>query len=856
MSPPRARPPGLVVTATVLAAVVVVANVSVLNVALPSLSRELVASQTEIHWMVDVYAVVLAAMLLPFGAIGDRFGRRRILLLGLAVIVASNLATLALDSPSAVIAARAVSGVGAALVFPATLSTITATLPAAKRDQGVAIWTASVAGGGIVGILASGALVEQFWWGSVFVAVAAAAAVVLVVCAVVVPDSIDSEPVGLDPFGAALSLVGVGALVFGIIEGPVEGWTSPLALTGLVVGGLALVAFVIWEWRTAQPLLDVRLFAQRSIRAGSLSIFVQFSAAFGFFFVSVFHLAYVLGYGPLDTGIGLLPVAIGLLPASLVAIPLTHRLGRGTMGVVGLAVLAAAFVIGTTVTIDSEYVAFALVLAVFGCGIGLSSPPATAAIVESLPASKQGVASALNDVLRELGAAIGIAVVGSAFNGAYRASIADLGSLPPEAVGAVLESPAAAAVLAPDLGDAGPTLLGGVAAAVSDGWARSLWVLAAMVGVGTLGYALWAPWRRVQVLAPPLGARAAATFASVAQGSPTATIEPTPPAHDRAEVDPMSLFPDDLAADRRHAGEVPRPTLFPSTAAVASAPSRPDFFADPAAEPAPPGAPGVATLPPPPPPPPPSPPSPTTGATPHSPAPVPGPAPATIEASTTQPPRHGGHARPSSPSAWDDPMDPAPATAPHPSGLGAVELAATCERGMVGLREDVADLAGLLRRMSDRSAVPEELRDWPATRLLAFTRDVTAALDEPISRAHGLAGLIADDVVDATDALRTVHAELGRLGLPTDFFSALDGGAAALADAVRDAAVDLDRLERRFAALAALASSARATATRVRGIADLVAEAVVETDRWRRHPSGAALEASPSPLVDPGPTAP
>lgn len=478
------------------AAALVVANVSTLNVALPELSRELGASQTELQWMVDAYAVVLAALLLPAGAIGDRFGRRFILLVGLVVLAAANAATMVVDRAELVIAARAVSGVGAALVFPATLSTITATTPPERRSRGVAVWTAAVGVGGIIGILASGALVERYWWGSVFAFMAIASAVVLLAALAVVPDSADPDAAHLDPLGALLSLLAVGGLVFGIIEGPVKGWRSPESLAGLIGGGVALVAFAVWEYRTRTPLLDVRVFRLGGARAGSLSIFVQFTAAFGLFFVAINYLAYVRGYGPLDTGLSLLPAGAGLLPAAAVAIPLSRLLGRRVAGAFGLAVLAAAFVVGLRIETDSSLVEFVVVLALFGAGLGLSAPPATEAIVEALPPAKQGVASALNDVFREFGAAIGIAVAGSAFNAGYRDAIATASGVPDQVRDVIRESPAAALPTASGLDGGADALLDAVATAVIDGWSAALLLLAIITGAGALVVMVWSPSRR------------------------------------------------------------------------------------------------------------------------------------------------------------------------------------------------------------------------------------------------------------------------------------------------------------------------------------------------------------------------
>jgi EmrB/QacA subfamily drug resistance transporter len=519
------------------AAALVVANVSTLNVALPELSRELGASQTQLQWMVDAYAVVLAALLLPAGAIGDRFGRRFILLVGLVVLAAANAATMVVDTAELVIAARAVSGVGAALVFPATLSTITATMPPERRSRGVAVWTAAVGVGGIIGILASGALVEHYWWGSVFAFMAIASAVVLLAALAIIPDSADPDEAHLDPVGAVLSLLAVGGLVFGIIEGPVKGWRSLESLAGLIGGGVALVAFAVWEYRTRTPLLDVRVFRLGGARAGSLSIFVQFTAAFGLFFVAINYLAFVRGYGPLDTGLSLLPVGAGLLPAAAVAIPLSRLLGRRVAGAFGLAVLAAAFVVGLRIETDSSLVEFVVVLALFGAGLGLSAPPATEAIVEALPPAKQGVASALNDVFREFGAAIGIAVAGSAFNAGYRDAIATASGVPDQVRDVIRESPAAALPTASGLDGGADALLDAVAAAVIDGWSAALLLLAIITGAGALVVLVWSPSRR----------RTSPWIPAEDQADPAPDVAPpAPPAwqwSDGAQPAPLSSVP-------------------------------------------------------------------------------------------------------------------------------------------------------------------------------------------------------------------------------------------------------------------------------------------------------------------------
>ena len=373
--------PTLILFTAVASAVLVVANISSLNVALPELSRELGASQSDVQWMIDIYAFFLATLLLPAGALGDKYGRRRLLLTGIFILGAANAATFITNDVSFVITFRAISGVGAACIFPATLSTITTTLPEDKRVRGVAIWTASVFFGGLSGVLISGALMENFWWGSVFFAMAILATVIFVFCWKYLPDSSNPKEANIDPLGAILSFVAVGGIVFGVMEGPTKGWSSSLIVTSFFVGGIALIVFVAWERHTPRPLLDVRMFSDRGVRSGSFSLLVQFTVAFGFFFLTVPLLAFVFGYGPLDMGLSLMPAAIGLFPASAIAIPLTRKIGFRSVGTLGFLLLTAAFYLGTTLGVDSDYTLFAAVMVIYGAGIGFASPPATEIIV-------------------------------------------------------------------------------------------------------------------------------------------------------------------------------------------------------------------------------------------------------------------------------------------------------------------------------------------------------------------------------------------------------------------------------------------------------------------------------------------
>jgi EmrB/QacA subfamily drug resistance transporter len=428
-----------------LALVMVVAGVSMLANALPHLAADLGASQSDQQWIVDAYALTLAALLLPAGALGDRYGRRGALIVGTALFGGAAAFGAVAGSSGALIACRAVMGIGAALLMPGTLSTITSVFPAEERAKAVGIWAGFAGAGGTLGILVSGALLEDFYWGAVFVVTAALALIALVGIVLVVPTTRATERVVFDPVGSVLSALGIGLLVLGIIEGPERGWTDPVTLVGLIGGVVLLVAFVAAELRSVAPLLDPRLFRHRGFATGSASLFLQFFAMFGFFFVSLQFLQLVLGYGTFDAALALTPMALLMLPISAVSGTMSERYGHKLVGGIGLVVSAVGFAMFATLNSGSTFWPFLVATLIIGTGTALAMTPATNAIVASLPLAKQGVASAVNDTARELGAAFGVAILGSAFNIGYRNEISGhLGRLPAGVAAQAKEAPAIA----------------------------------------------------------------------------------------------------------------------------------------------------------------------------------------------------------------------------------------------------------------------------------------------------------------------------------------------------------------------------------------------------------------------------
>jgi EmrB/QacA subfamily drug resistance transporter len=406
-----------------LALVMVSAAVAGLNVALPDIARETGASLTQLQWIVDAYAIVFAALLLPAGAIGDRFGRKPLLATGLTLFGAVSFAALFVHSPGALIAVRAGLGVAAALIMPVTLSVITTVFPPSERGRAVGTWVGVAAAGAVVGMLASGLLLHFFSWPSIFALNVVLAALALTGTVLVVPATRATRPPRLDPIGTVIVVCSLVAFVFGMIEGPDHGWTAPLTLTTVVGGLVGIALFIIWELHRREPMLDPRNFLRRGFGAGSLSISTQFFAVFGFLFIALPYLQFVLGYTPLRAAGSLFPIALIVIPLSRLAPTIAARIGVRVTGSIGLSLMATGFIVLSSLGTTASYAHLFAGLVLLGTGMGLSGSPATTAIVASLPPEKQGVASSINDLSRELGGAIGIAVLGSVLNSVYRSDI-------------------------------------------------------------------------------------------------------------------------------------------------------------------------------------------------------------------------------------------------------------------------------------------------------------------------------------------------------------------------------------------------------------------------------------------------
>ena len=465
---------------------------TIVNVALPTLNSELGAGTTELQWIVDAYTLVFSALLLTMGHAGDRFGRRRALHLGLLIFAGtSGLAALSTTS-SQLIGARALMGIGAALIFPATLAILVNVFTDPKeRAAAIGIWSAMVGVAVAIGPVAGGLLLEHFWWGSIFLVNIPVALVAIALGALFLPESRDLGVGPMDYAGLVLSAAGVGLVIWAIIEAPTLGWTSPTILAAFAGSIALLVAFALVERRLAHPMLDVLLFKNARFTAASLSVATAFFALFGFIFLITQFLQLVQGYTALQAGVRTLPFAIATGIMSPVAIALMHRFGSKPIVTLGLLVMAVGFVIAATVQVDTPYLGRVLIsMVTIAAGLGLATSPATEAIMGAVPPDKAGAGAAVNDTTREFGGTLGVAVVGSVFLTVYGPAVVDgyrsLG-LPPAYESVVRESLAGGLGVAAKLpSDAGAQLAVIAKGAFVDGLTRGSLVSAVVVSVGAV----------------------------------------------------------------------------------------------------------------------------------------------------------------------------------------------------------------------------------------------------------------------------------------------------------------------------------------------------------------------------------
>ncbi len=405
---------------------IIVVDNTIVNVALPTLVRELGTSVSQLQWVVDAYTLVFAGLLLLAGTLGDKFGRRRSLLAGLAVFGVASTAAAFANGVTELVTARAVMGGAAAFIMPATLSILTNVFTDPKeRAAAIGIW-AGVAGVGVaLGPVLGGFLLDHFWWGSVFIVNVPIVLAALVAVRAIVPESRSSDHPRLDWIGGVLSIVGLVSLVWAIIEAPAHGWTAPETLAGAVIAVTSITGFIAWERRVPEPMLDVRFFRNARFSAASATIMLMFFALFGFIFLSTQYLQFVLGYTPFGAGLRTLPFAGAMILAAPMSSRVVELLGTKRTVVVGMLTFATGLVVASTSTVASGYPRIGIAMLLMGAGLGLSAPPATESIMGSLPPDRAGVGSAMNDTTREVGGALGVAIIGSLMSSIYAGQLDD-----------------------------------------------------------------------------------------------------------------------------------------------------------------------------------------------------------------------------------------------------------------------------------------------------------------------------------------------------------------------------------------------------------------------------------------------
>ncbi|MEV0173705.1 MFS transporter [Streptomyces sp. NPDC050803] len=483
--------------------IVVMANTSLI-VAAPDMTQDLGLSSSDLQWVIDGYTVPYAALMLVLGSIGDKYSRRGALVTGLLIFAGGSVMGSLVDETVLVIAARAIMGVGAAVVMPATLSLLVATFPRRERARAITAWTATSGLAIAVGPLVAGWLLEDHAWGSTFLINVPIAVVAVIGALLLIPPS-RAEGMGrIDYVGGLLSMVSVGSLVYATIEGPHFGWGAG-PITAAVVAGLGLVAFVAWELRHPHPMLDVRKFGLRPFSGSMLAVLFFFFGTFGAIYYSTQYLQFILGYSPLETGVRLLPLAGAVFVGAAVTGRLTPKLGVKAMIVTGMVIGTVGVFLLTQVDAGSTYADFLAPMALLGFAIGLSVSPATDTIMGSFPEAELGVGGGANDTSMELGGSLGIAILGSLLGTAYQDKLTDLvgGRLPAEALETAKDSVGGGLAVAEQIATTptgSPQQAQALADAVSEAFAHSVATTSLVGGIimaaGTLIVLAVLPGRR------------------------------------------------------------------------------------------------------------------------------------------------------------------------------------------------------------------------------------------------------------------------------------------------------------------------------------------------------------------------
>jgi EmrB/QacA subfamily drug resistance transporter len=519
----------LILGVLVISLLVVVLDNTVLNVALRTLAdpvRGLGTTQSQLEWAINAYTLVFAGLLFSFGVLGDRFGRKAFLLIGLGLFGLSSIASAYAQDPSQLIAARALMGIGGAAIMPVTLSIISNVFDPRERGRAIGIWAGAVGLGVAIGPIVGGTLLEHFWWGSVFLINVPVVLLGLVLVGVLVPESRDPKPGRIDVVGVLLSVAGLVALVYGIIDGGEHGFGRPLVWAAIIGGVAILAAFVAYERRIEFPSLDVRLFGNPRFSAAAAVVGLVFFAGLGVFFFTSFYVQLVRGYSPLRTGLLMLPFAAAQLIFAPLSAALVKRYGAKAVSAVGMGLNVVALGGYLFVGVSTPMWVVGALFFVQGVGMANVMPPATESIMSTLPREKAGVGSAVSNTVRQVAGALGIAVLGSILSGVYRSHVETAtAALPASARSAANESIAGAHGVADRIGAAGGSVISGADHAFVTAMHTTAVVAAAVALIGVIVSLGWIP-----------GKRAAAPLAA----TPESATADAPAAAGDAELAPVS----------------------------------------------------------------------------------------------------------------------------------------------------------------------------------------------------------------------------------------------------------------------------------------------------------------------------
>lgn len=465
-----------------VALIIIGLDVTVLNVAIPTLQSELNATASQLQWIVNAYILVFAGVLLTMGSLGDRFGRRLAFQVGLIVFGTASVAAAVADTSAQLIVARAAQGVGGALIMPSTLSVIVDVFPREERAKAIGIWAGVAAIGIPGGMIAGGYLLEEFFWGSVFLLNVPVVIVAFVGSLLWVPESKDPSANSTDLVGAVLSMASLSALVYAIIEAPEQGWLAGVTIAGLIAAVVFGVAFVWYERRQENPMIDLTLFKNARLSASVTAIGIAFMAMLGTMFMLTQYLQFVQGYSPLDTGFRLVPMAMGFMVGAPTSAAFVARTNSRTVMTAGMIIVATAVGGMSLLEVGTAYWITGGLIFAMGLGMAQTMAPATDAVMAAVPEEQAGVGSALNDTVRQVGGALGVGIFGSILSSIYSSEMTSaVAGLPVQAAEAASNHVGAALQIASTLGGETAVSLASASREAFVSGTSTVYILAAIV---------------------------------------------------------------------------------------------------------------------------------------------------------------------------------------------------------------------------------------------------------------------------------------------------------------------------------------------------------------------------------------